>query len=53
MITSAVLSLVCFAIGFFLALLIASFLRSAAIAAYYYCGGWKRAVQKFEQSRAV
>ena len=32
--------------GIFLALLIASFLRSAAIAAYYYCGGWKRAVQK-------
>ena len=37
--------------GIFLALLIASFLRSAAIAAYYYCGGWKRAVQKFEQQR--
>ncbi len=35
--------------GIFLALLIASFLRSAAIAAYYYCGGWKRAVQKFEK----
>lgn len=32
--------------GIFLALLIASFLRSAAIAAYYYCGGWKRAVRK-------
>ncbi len=35
--------------GIFWALLIASFLRSAAIAVYYYCGGWKRAVQKFEQ----
>ena len=34
--------------GIFWALLIASFLRSAAIAAYYYLGGWKRAVQKFE-----
>ena len=38
--------------GIFLALLIASFLRSAAIAAYYYCGGWKRAVQKFELAHA-
>ena len=37
--------------GIFLALLIASFLRSAAIAVYYYCGGWKRAVQKFGQER--
>lgn len=35
--------------GIFWALLIASFLRSVAIAVYYYCGGWKRAVQKFEQ----
>ena len=35
--------------GIFLALLIASFLRSAAIAAYYYCGGWKRAVQKLSR----
>lgn len=33
--------------GIFWALLIASFLRSAAIAIYYYGGGWKRAVQKF------
>ena len=39
--------------GIFLALLIASFLRSAAIAFYYYGGGWKRAVQKFERSRAA
>ena len=37
--------------GIFMALLIASFLRSAAIAAYYYCGGWNRAVEKFEQQR--
>ncbi|MBQ7064708.1 MAG: MATE family efflux transporter [Firmicutes bacterium] len=35
--------------GIFWALLIASFLRSAAIAIYYYGGGWKRAVQRFEQ----
>ena len=35
--------------GIFWALLIASFLRSAAIAIYYYGGGWKRAVRKFEQ----
>ncbi len=35
--------------GIFYALLIASFLRSAAIAFYYYCGGWKRAVAKFEE----
>ncbi len=33
--------------GIFWALLIASFLRSAAIAIYYYGGGWKRAVKKF------
>ena len=37
--------------GIFQALLIASFLRSAAIAIYYYGGGWKRAVRKFEESR--
>ena len=35
--------------GIFWALLIASFLRSAAIALYYYGGGWKRAVKKFEE----
>ncbi|MBR6321921.1 MAG: MATE family efflux transporter, partial [Lachnospiraceae bacterium] len=35
--------------GIFWALLIASFLRSAAIAIYYYGGGWKRAVKKFEE----
>lgn len=38
--------------GIFYALLIASFLRTAAIAAYYYGGGWKRAVAKFEQTHA-
>ena len=37
--------------GIFWALLIASFLRSAAIAIYYSGGGWKRAVQKFGQER--
>lgn len=35
--------------GIFFALVIASFLRMAAIAVYYYCGGWKRAVEKFER----
>ncbi len=35
--------------GIFWALLIASFLRSAAIAVYYYGGGWKRAVARFEK----
>lgn len=34
--------------GIFYALLIASFLRTVAIAFYYYGGGWKRAVAKFE-----
>ena len=38
--------------GIFFALLIASFLRSAAIAVYYYGGGWKRAVEKFEATHA-
>ena len=38
--------------GIFLALLIASFLRAAAIAVYYYGGGWKRAVRKFEKLHA-
>ncbi|MBQ9910593.1 MAG: MATE family efflux transporter [Lachnospiraceae bacterium] len=33
--------------GIFYALLIAAFIRSAAIAVYYYCGGWKRAVERF------
>lgn len=37
-------------LGIFYAMLIASFLRAAAIAVYYYCGGWKRAVQKMEQA---
>ncbi len=35
--------------GIFVALVIASFLRMTAIAVYYYCGGWKRAVEKFER----
>ncbi|MBQ6239569.1 MAG: MATE family efflux transporter [Firmicutes bacterium] len=39
--------------GIFWALLIAAFLRSAAIAVYYYCGGWKRAVRKFEEKHAT
>jgi len=34
--------------GIFWALLIAAFIRAVAIAIYYYGGGWKRAVQKFE-----
>lgn len=38
--------------GIFRALLIASFLRTAAISVYYYCGGWKRAVEKFERLHA-
>ena len=32
---------------------LAAALRCAAIAFYYYCGGWKRAVQKYERSRAA
>lgn len=36
-------------LGIFYALLIASFLRTAAIAIYYYGGGWKRAVEKFSR----
>ena len=39
--------------GIFWALLIASFLRAAAIAVYYYGGGWKRAVKKFERLHAA
>lgn len=39
--------------GVFFAMLIASFLRSCAIAFYYYCGGWKRAVQKLERSQRI
>ncbi len=35
--------------GIFWALHIASFLRPAAIAVYYYGGGWKRVVKKFEE----
>ena len=36
--------------GIFFAMLIASFLRTAAISFYYYCGGWKKAVAGFEAS---
>lgn len=36
-------------LGIFYALLIASLLRTLAIAFYYYCGGWKRAVEKFKE----
>lgn len=35
--------------GIFWALALASVLRSVAIAFYYYLGGWKKAVQKFEE----
>ncbi|MBQ4623821.1 MAG: MATE family efflux transporter [Clostridia bacterium] len=34
--------------GIFWALHIASFLRALAIAVFYYCGGWSRAVKKFQ-----
>lgn len=37
-------------LGIFFALLIASLLRTLAIAFYYYGGGWKRAVEKFEHA---
>ena len=37
--------------GIFYALLIASALRTIAIAVYYYGGGWKRAVQQFEEAQ--
>lgn len=41
-------------LGIFWALLIASLLRTLAIAFYYYCGGWKRAVAKFmEQNQPM
>lgn len=40
-------------LGIFYALLIASFLRMMAIAIYYYCGGWKRAVEKYERTHGV
>ena len=38
--------------GIFFALLIAAFLRCAAIVLYYYAGGWKRAVEKFRKDYA-
>ncbi len=37
--------------GIFWAMLIASFLRAAAIAIYYYGGSWKRAIRKIEAER--
>ena len=37
--------------GVFWALLISSLLRAAAIAAYYYLGGWARAVEKIRKKR--
>jgi len=40
-------------LGIFFALLIASFLRTAAIAFYYYLGGWKTAVRKFEMQHSA
>ena len=40
-------------LGIFYALLIASLLRTIAIAVYYYCGGWKRAVRKFEEQNGL
>ena len=39
-------------LGIFYALLIASLLRTLAIAFYYYCGGWKRAVEKFKEKHS-
>ena len=40
-------------LGIFYALLIASLLRTIAIAVYYYCGDWKRAVRKFEEQNGL
>ncbi len=40
-------------LGIFYALLIASLLRTLAIAFYYYCGGWKRAVEKFKEQHGL
>ena len=37
--------------GIFYAMLIASLLRTIAICVYYYGGGWKRAVARFEAAR--
>ena len=35
--------------GIFYAMLIASFLRTATITAYYFCGGWKATVRRYEE----
>ena len=40
-------------IGKIVSMLIASALRTIAIAFYYYFGGWKNAVEQFTQKRAV
>lgn len=39
--------------GIFYAMLIASFIRTAAIAVYYFCGGWKRTIGQFEARHAA
>jgi len=39
--------------GIFYSMLIASALRTIAIAVYYYFGGWKNAVEQFTQKRVV
>lgn len=39
--------------GVFYALLIAAFLRMAAIGIYFYCGGWTRAVAAFEKQHSI
>ncbi len=36
-------------LGIFLAMLIAALLRCIAIGVYYFCGGWKRAVERFRE----
>ena len=35
--------------GIFWAMLIAAFLRNAAITLYYFCGGWNRVVKQYEE----
>ena len=35
--------------GIFWAMLIAAFLRNAAITVYYFCGGWSRVVKQYEE----
>ena len=38
--------------GFFYAMLLATAVRSLAIGAYYFCGGWKRAEQQIREKAA-